>query len=341
MSVTFGPTKWLVSGFAAAAFLVTSQPGSALEDFKMRVDWAPYNLHAPYHFAVEKGWFKDAGLNVKVDDGNGSVLTIQMTGAGAYDVGHANLGAMAAGVAKGASVKAVGGIIRKNDMGTIVDSSLGVTSMKDIVDRGYKLITTPGGFDTPFMKAIFKAAGADPKKVKYMNVAASAKISSYLTKKGEAVSSTPPYFGPIVESKRPSNFIYYVDYGLQIPGFGLVASTETINDRPDVLRKYLSVMSRAWKYAWSGDEAVKEMIAAMKAQRPQAKIKEAWELKRFANYRPFSQTENTTGKGILYQSPIDWERAVEDMEEADIFPKGKFKAADFFTNEFLPGGGSS
>ena len=341
MSSYLNSAKYVAGGIAAAAFLLTSQPGAAVEDFKMRVDWAPYNLHAPYHYAVDKGWFKDVGLNVKVDDGNGSVVTIQMTAAGAYDVGHANLGAMAAGVAKGATAIAVGGIIRKNDMGVIVDSSLGVTSMKDIVDRGYSLITTPGGFDTPFMKAIFKAAGADPKKVKYMNVAASAKISSYLTKQGEAVSSTPPYFGPIVEKKRPSNFIYYVDYGLQIPGFGIVASTDTVKDRPDVLRKYLAVMSRAWKMAWSDENAVKEMVAAMKRQRPQAKITEAWELQRFANYRPFSQTDNTKGKGILYQSPVDWAKAVTDMEDAEIFPKGKFKAADFSTNEFLPGGGNS
>ena len=337
----YAPAKLAIAAVAGVAFLVTSQPSSALEDFKMRVDWAPYNLHAPYHYAVQEGWFKDVGLNVKVDDGNGSVVTIQMTGAGAYDVGHANLGAMAAGVAKGASVKAVGGIIRKNDMGAIVDASLDIKSMKDIVDRGYKLITTPGGFDTPFMKAIFTAAGADPKKVKFMNVAASAKLSSYLTKKGEAVSSTPPYFAPIVEKKRPSNYIYYVDYGLQIPGFGLVASTDTIKDRPEVLRKYLSVMSRAWKQAWSGPDAVKAMVAAMKAQRPQAKINEVWELQRFVNYAPFSQTENTKGKGILYQSEVDWSKAVADMEGAGIFPKGKFTATDFFTNEFLPAGGSS
>ena len=83
------------------------------------------------------------------------------------------------------------------------------------------------------------------------------------------------------------------------------------------------------------------MVAAMKAQRPQAKINEVWELQRFVNYAPFSQTENTKGKGILYQSEADWSKAVADMEGAGIFPKGKFTATDFFTNEFLPAGGSS
>ena len=36
----------------------------------VRLDWLPSGYHAPFWLAVDKGWFKDAGLDVTIADGN-------------------------------------------------------------------------------------------------------------------------------------------------------------------------------------------------------------------------------------------------------------------------------
>jgi NitT/TauT family transport system substrate-binding protein len=74
--------------------VATISAASADTAVRVRLDWAAFGLHAPFFVAVDKGWFKEKGLDVTVDDGNGSSKTITLVGAGKYDIGHANLSAM-------------------------------------------------------------------------------------------------------------------------------------------------------------------------------------------------------------------------------------------------------
>ena len=46
------------------------------------LDWSPHGMHAPFFLAAEKGWFKEAGLDVTFQDGRGSASTVNLVGAG-------------------------------------------------------------------------------------------------------------------------------------------------------------------------------------------------------------------------------------------------------------------
>ena len=73
----------------AGAFFVLAQSTSALAQEKLtaRLDFTPAGPHAGLHLAVSKGWFKEAGLEVDVQDGRGSINTIQLVAAGQIDFG--------------------------------------------------------------------------------------------------------------------------------------------------------------------------------------------------------------------------------------------------------------
>ena len=62
---------------------------------KVRLSWVPFALQVPWYVGIEKGWFNAEGLDVDLEDGKGSSLTVNLVGAGNYDVGYANAGAMA------------------------------------------------------------------------------------------------------------------------------------------------------------------------------------------------------------------------------------------------------
>ena len=306
-------------------------PAHALEKLTMRVDWVAYMLHAPFHLAVEKGWYKERGLDVTVDDGTGSSVTIQMVATGGYDVGFAMHSAMAPGRDKGMPVKAIAGIVRKNDAGAIVPKDSGIKSLKDL--EGKAVLTTAGGGDQPFLEAFFKNGGTSKDKINLQYVTAQAKVASYAAGAADAVITLVPFAVPLIETKRPSSFLLFADHGLPSPSLGLIAGEEVIKKRPDAVRAFVEVSLRAWEYVLDGH--ADEAVDAIKKARPGAKLDREYLKKQLEAFRPFFYTKNTQGKPFGFQPPADWAKAVETMVEAGVLKAGA-KAEDFYTNEFIP-----
>jgi NitT/TauT family transport system substrate-binding protein len=135
---------------AIAAFLAS--PASAADDahtVNVRLEWLPSGYHAPFWLAQEKGWFKAAGLDVVISDGNGSVTTVQMVGNDQYDVGHAALATMAVARSKGMKLVSIAGFFRKGDIALMVPKDAPINGPKDL--KGKKIIYTAGSLETPFL----------------------------------------------------------------------------------------------------------------------------------------------------------------------------------------------
>src|SRR5262245_43294713 len=85
----------------------TATAAWAQDKLAVRLDWTPWGIHAGIHLASEKGWFKQNGIDATVEDGNGSVTTVQLVGAGRFDVGNASLAPMMIARDKGLPVRAI------------------------------------------------------------------------------------------------------------------------------------------------------------------------------------------------------------------------------------------
>src|SRR5437763_6128774 len=76
-----------------------------VDKLAVRLDWTPWGVHGAIHLAAEKGWFKENGIDATVEDGNGSVTTVQLVGSGRFDVGNASLAPMMIARNKGLPVR--------------------------------------------------------------------------------------------------------------------------------------------------------------------------------------------------------------------------------------------
>ena len=76
---------------AAAAGIA---PAHAATPIKFQLDWRFEGPAAFFLLPVAKGYFKEAGLDVAIDAGNGSGGTVQRVASGAYDMGFADMAAL-------------------------------------------------------------------------------------------------------------------------------------------------------------------------------------------------------------------------------------------------------
>ena len=109
----------LVRAAAATALLagpLAAGPAAAEEKMTIRLDFSPWGVHAGMHLAKEKGWFKDAGLDVDIQDGRGSGNTLQLVNAGQADVGQIQVGLLPQARENGSTAKAFAGFDKRTDL---------------------------------------------------------------------------------------------------------------------------------------------------------------------------------------------------------------------------------
>jgi NitT/TauT family transport system substrate-binding protein len=305
-------------------------PARADEQIRVRLDWTPWGDQAPIHFAAHKGLFKKHGLSVSVDDGNGSVSTVQIVGNGEYDVGHASLAPMAISRSKGLPVRAIAGFVQKNDIGLLVPEDSGIKSPADL--KGKKIAFTAGSLEAPFIDNFLAAGNLKRSDVELLNVNAAAKVGTYISGQVDGVFSSVPFFLPIVSVKRPSTSVDFADYGLNFPSFGLFATEQTIKNKHDALRKFTSIVSGAWAYIANGhmDEGVQAIIAA----RPQAKLDPAILHNQIEKLIKYQHTKASADLPFGFMAEADWKEAIDTLKKGGLLDN-TVDVGDIYTNELL------
>jgi len=308
---TFRHALALTAGLALAA----SATAQSLEKLKVRLDWTPWGVHAALQLAQQKGWYRDAGLDVSLEDGNGSVTTVQLVGNGdQFDVGHAALASMMIARDKGMPVKAVAVFARLSDVGLLVPKDGGMAGPKDL--KGKKIAYTAGSLEAPFIDAFLAAGGLKRADVELISVDAAGKAATYAAGRTDAAFSTIPFFLPVVSLTRPSNGIRFADYNLNMPSFGLFATEEKLASRGPAIGRFASVVAASWAYIYAGHE--EEAVDAIVAQRPQAKLDRKVVRAQIDALRPFFDSPASKGQPIGVPMAQDWQVAVRTLTDAGL-----------------------
>lgn len=309
--------KALFGAALASVALALSAPVSAqnLDKLKVRLDWTPWGVQAPFHLAMQKGWFKQAGLDVTLEDGNGSVTTVQLVGSSdQFDVGHAALAPMMIARDKGLPVKAVAVFARQSDVGLLVPQGAGIKGPKDL--KGKKIAYTTGSLEAPFIDAFLASGGLKRSDVELVSVDAAGKAATYAAGRTDAAFSSVPFFLPVVSATRPSEGIKFSDAGLHMPSFGLIASEDKLKSRGDAIMRFASVAAGAWQYIYDGHQD--EAVDAIVAQRPQAKLDKKVLRGQIDALKVHMTSPNSGGQPIGVHMEKDWAEAVKTLVSANV-----------------------
>ncbi len=319
----------LASGATGGLWFIGS--ARAADALSIKLDWSPHPMHCSFHLATERGWFKKAGLDVQMEDGNGSTATVSILGGGTgFDIGHAALAPMAIGTSKGLPLVSVAGFLRKGEMGILVDQKLRVTKLEQL--QGKKINYTAGSLEGPFVEPFFNLNKIAPSSINLVNVTAAAKLSTYVQGSVDGIITSVPTFYVMLKKTRPVDAILFADHGLNLPGFGLFARAETLKAKGDAVKRLTSLLCSTWTYIFDGHED--EAARAFMAQRPKSGTNREEIIETLAVYKPFFFSEFTKNQPIGIQADADWQATLKQMEGAKVIPAGT-KPSDYFTNAYI------
>jgi NitT/TauT family transport system substrate-binding protein len=324
-------TRSLRVAALASVLALTGRTALADEHLTVRMDLSPWGIQAGMLLAQQKGWFKEAGLDVDVQDGTGSISTLQLVSSGQVDVGQVQLGLMAVAKEHGLrNLMSFAGFVRKSDLAAMVDAKEHVTTPKGLI--GKKMICFTTSPWAPFIKPYLKANGIGEDQVDVVMVAPTAVVATYAAGQGDGFFSVKPDSEPRVRHIRPVSSLLLADSGIAFPSYGLVATDQTLAAHGNALKKLAQIEVRAWQYIYAGhiDEAVNAIIA----QRPNAKLSPVTLREQITDYRPFFDSPTDKALPFGVQSDADWRAAIESMSKAGLVSAAA-KPSDYYTNAFV------
>jgi NitT/TauT family transport system substrate-binding protein len=150
-----------------SGMLFTSDGARALDNVTLITDFGFNGRHAYFFVAIEKGYYKDADLEVKVVRGQGSVDAIRQVGANNAILGFADAGSLV--LARGNDqipVKLVSIVYARPPQAIFCREDSGLKQPKDL--EGVSIANPAGGATVDMFPIYARAAGFDAGKVKWI-----------------------------------------------------------------------------------------------------------------------------------------------------------------------------
>ena len=148
----------------------------------------------------DKGFYRDAGLDVSLTPGKGSVSTAQLVASKATQFGFSDGYVIGSGVAKGMGLRSIGSIFRRNPAAVVVLADSGITTPKDL--EGKSIAITAGSAQFQQWPAFVKGAGLDASKIQVVNLDPSRRRRSLDQRPGPRNRGVRPGLRPIGRDQR-------------------------------------------------------------------------------------------------------------------------------------------
>lgn len=324
-----------VAGLALAFGLGAAGTAAAETKIKFTLDWVIQGPTSPFLYALQKGYYKAAGLDVTVDAGQGSAGALQRVATGAYDMGFADINALIEYNAKNpdGQVKAVMMAYDAPPFGVYALKKSGIKVPKDL--EGKKLGAPV--FDASFklFPAYAAKVGIDKSKVTFVNLKPQLREPSL--KDGTVDFISGHYFSSVLDLEKigvPLSDIVvfkYADAGMDFYGNAVVASPKFIKENPAALKAFVKATVQAWKEVVANPEA-----GVKAAHERDGLIDEALELRRLKMAIADNiVTDYVKKNGFGDVDMARLQRASDSVASAVGLDKAP-KASDLFEEGFLP-----
>ena len=314
--------------FASLFFLMLLFGASAqTEKLTFSPHWIPQAQFAGYYVALDKGFYKDAGLDVKIIHPSASVSAFDYLKDGRADIVSSFLMDGIKQRAIGTELVNFGQLSQHSALMIVAKKSSGINQMKDLNNK--RLGIWSSGFDDIPVAMIRE----NNYKIELVRILST--INLFLMDGLDAM--TVMYYNEYdqiinsgIDEDELSKF-FFSDYGFDIPEDGLYCLESTYARKKEAMRKFINATLKGWEYAaenkdYTIDLVVQEMN---KAHLPNNKAHQRWMLDRVLEL--IDPGQKNVKKGHLLEQ--DYYRAlnilkaglIDNYQESDLLLENFYK----------------
>ncbi len=217
---------------------------------KFTLGWKTQGSDAAFFYAKDNGFFKEEGLNVVIDQGEGSGATVTRVMSGAYDAGFGDINA----IIQNASTRPADApvmvymIWNQPPFAIVSKKTSGIKTIKD-----FETHTLGGAQGTPttrLLPVFARKNGLDNSKIKISNMAPN--LQEPMLIKGDIdgalVFNITSYFNLVLNRQDPDkdyNWFMFGDYGLDLYSNGMMVSKKLLASNPKAVAGLVRAVNKA------------------------------------------------------------------------------------------------
>ncbi len=259
----------------------TKPATKTLKPVSLQLQWVTQAQFAGYYVALDKGWYREAGIDLTIKPGGPDLIPVDLVVAGASDFGTTLLADLTVAIQKGNQVLSIAQIQQKNGLLLVARNSSGIKQPEDFV--GKKVGVWLGSWEAQF-NALLAKQGIDAKAVDVVSQGWS--MEPFLRGDLE-VASAMIYneYHVLLEAgikEEELRIIDYADYGLDFPGDVLFTSRTMVEQSPELCTRMVRASLRGWRYAVEHPEEAADIVLKYDRSGVQTKEHQLWMMREIA-----------------------------------------------------------
>ena len=297
------------------------------EDVTVILDYVANTNHTGMYVALENGYYEEAGLNVNiVEPTEGATATLISVGKGDFGISYQEDVTVALTSEDPLPIKAIAALIQHNTSGFATYADKNIRSPKDFEGKTYAGWGGPG--EEAVLKAVMAQSGADYDKLNV--VISDGSGFEALKDKVDIMWFFEAWDNVKCKMNNfPINYMQVRDLDERLDYYTpvIIANNKTLEERPEMTKKFLEATAKGYKYAIENPE---ESAKILQKYAPDYSIEM---LEMSQEYLADKYMEDTDRWGEMKDSV--WDNYTDFMVEYGVINK-PIAASECYTNEFLP-----
>jgi len=317
--------RLILGAFSPGVSLLLSENANAADKVVIQYDWLLSNGQIGDLVAAQKGYFKDAGLEVELNPGGPNAVTIPPVVSGRATLGQlSETPQLFSARSNGIPVKMIAAGYRT---GPYALTSLPAKPLRTVADlKGLRIGIQPTARFV--IEAIAKKNGIDMKDLQLVNVGFD---------KAPLLRGDVDVLGGWITNTQSLSVLGENRIDLLVSDLGLasyanvyLASDEAIESRSDVLAKFVGAVSKGWAWSYENPQDAVRLAVQM---RPELNLES--ELKTIPLILRLSFDVDTKRDGWGVFDPKSLDKQLELYDRIGQYPKGRPKTTDVYSLEIL------
>jgi len=317
----------------AAALSGTTALAQAKDKVTLLLNWYTYSEHAPFYLGKERGYFDQEGIDLDIQEGRGSGVTVQAVAAGTATFGYADVATMIKAAAKGAPVTAIGVALQTSPMSVMGFSDKNIRKPEDI--KGKTVAVTPGDSMSQVWPLFLKKTNLKEGEFKVVAGDGQTKLNAVMNDQADLL------LGYVMDQaiklqdakNKPVYAIRFADYGVNMVSSGIIAQKDFLKQKPDVARRFMRAATKSLEEAAKNPDAAVD--AMLKAQ-PKSGVKETALVGMKQTAALYKGPDNPNDRPFRVGAKNMEETMTLLIDYGGLEKATAGKATDYYTNEYLP-----
>ena len=320
---------------AAALVALVALPAFAQgkEKVVLLLNWYVYSEHAPFFLGKERGYFDQEGIDLDVQEGRGSGVTVQAVAAGTATFGYADVATMIKAASKGAPVTAVGVALQTSPMSAMGFADRNIRKPEDI--KGKTVAVTPGDSMSQIWPLFLKKTGLKDSDFKTVSGDAQTKLNAVMNNQADLLLGYVMDQAIKLQDATHKDIypIRFADYGVNMVSSGIIVQKDYLKAHPDVVKRFMRATTRSLEEAAKNPDAA---VDAMLKANPKSGVKETALVGMKNTASLYKGPDNPNDRPLRVGAKNMDETLALLVEYGGLEKASAGKATDYYTNDFLP-----